>query len=143
MQSSCPEWLTGMLSRVMTAVSRDQVSRVDHLRAFATARDGFREIETLESTIERASAQAEHLGRGLLVAVRPHQRALNVVALDVASRSFFRDIRGRRRLRVPAAGYAGAGGMLTASSRSEMRSLSTRMQARSITLRSSRMFPSQ
>ena len=47
------------------------------------AGDRPREVEPLEATIEGATAQAEHLRRGLLVAARPHKRALDVIAFDV------------------------------------------------------------
>ena len=53
------------------------------MRRVPAARNRSRKIEPLEPAVERAAAQAEHLRRGLLVAAGAHERALDVIALDV------------------------------------------------------------
>ena len=54
-----------------------------HQGHISPAGDGGREVEPFEATIQRSPAQAQHLGGGLLVAVRTHERPLDVIALDV------------------------------------------------------------
>src|SRR4249919_2351888 len=77
-------------------VSRNSVIlRLEH-RRLPAAGDGARELEALEPAVERAPAEAEHLGRGFLVAAGAHQRALDVIPFDVDQKIRRRSL-GRRR----------------------------------------------
>src|SRR6516164_763629 len=52
-------------------------------RRFTPTHDRVAEIQAFEPPVERATAQAKHPGRGLLVAAGTRKRPLDVLALDV------------------------------------------------------------
>ena len=111
---------------------------------FAAAADRVGEVETFEAPIERPPAQAEHLGGRLLVPASLGQRALDVLALDGRQRVAVVVRRRRERwpLRPALPSVPLPWPCSTISSRSVMNGASARMQARSMTLRSSRTLPS-
>ena len=118
----------------------------DSRRAARRPRRFVGEIVALETAVERAAADAEHLGGRHPVAVHLAQDVEDVLALDLVERRRRFAERARRwpAVRTRGVGAAGVSGPnAPASSRSDTSVPSDSMHARSMTFFSSRTLPSQ